>query len=254
MSTKWTDVSSFASIPAGTVATDDVLPFADVSQAEGSQQRVITVDTLAAVLNGVVGVNSYAVPTTLDTSTDRGHHVRITAAAAVTIPPDLPIGWNCVLENATVSDTVSLAAGAGVTILSAGTEVANGKWVAIVMVNTNVASVVGSFADEAAVPVSINTQTGTTYTLVLADAGKLVTLENAGAITLTVPTNASVAFPVGTVVDCAQLGAGLVTTVGATGVTINGVTPGSKASAGQWSGWRLVKLATDTWLATGELA
>ena len=103
---------------------------------------------------------------------------------------------------------------------------------------------------------TINAQTGTTYTLALTDAGrdKLLTLENAAAITLTVPTNAAIPFPVGSVVDCAQLGAGLVTTIGDTGVTINGTTPGSKASAGQWSAWRLVKLATDTWLASGDLA
>ena len=102
--------------------------------------------------------------------------------------------------------------------------------------------------------VTINAQTGTTYTLVLTDADKLVTLDNGAAITLTVPTNASVAFPVGTVVAGAQLGAGLVSIAGATGVTINGVTPGDEASAGQWSTWSLTKLATDTWLASGGLA
>jgi hypothetical protein len=56
----------------------------------------------------------------------------------------------------------------------------------------------------------INAQTGTTYTLVRADAEKLITLSNAAAITLTVPTNSSVAFSLGTVVTLAQLGAGQV--------------------------------------------
>ena len=102
--------------------------------------------------------------------------------------------------------------------------------------------------------VEINAQTGTTYTLALSDADKLVTLDNADPITLTVPTNASVAFPVGSVIACAQIGAGLASIAGATGVTINGVTPGDEASAGQWSTWSLTKLATDTWLASGGLA
>ena len=102
--------------------------------------------------------------------------------------------------------------------------------------------------------VDINAQTGTTYTLALADANKLVTLDNGAAITLTVPTNASVAFPVGTVIACAQLGAGLVSLAGDTGVTINGTVPGAEASAGQWATWSLTKLATDTWLASGGLA
>lgn len=102
--------------------------------------------------------------------------------------------------------------------------------------------------------VSINAQTGTTYTLVLADAGKLVTLSNGSAITLTVPTNASVAFPVGTVIALAQLGAGLVSVAGDTGVTINGVTPGDEDLTGQWATASLTKLATDTWLLSGGIA
>ena len=115
----------------------------------------------------------------------------------------------------------------------------------------------GALADTAVQPgdpVSVNVQTGTTYTLVLADAGKLVTLENANAIALTVPLNSSVAFPVGTVIAGAQLGAGLVSIAGAAGVTINGTDPGAEASSGQWSTWSLTKLATDTWLASGGLA
>lgn len=103
-------------------------------------------------------------------------------------------------------------------------------------------------------PLSINAQTGTTYTLVLDDAGKLVTLTNSSAITLTVPTNASVAYPVGTVIALAQLDAGLVTVEGDTGVTINGVTPGDEDLAGQWATAALTKLATDTWLLSGGIA
>lgn len=99
---------------------------------------------------------------------------------------------------------------------------------------------------------TINAQTGTTYTLVLGDAGKLVTLNNAAAITLTVPANASVAFATGTFVDLAQLGAGAVTVVGAGGVTVNG-TP-SLVFDGQYSAATLRKLGTDSWLLVGRLA
>lgn len=110
----------------------------------------------------------------------------------------------------------------------------------------------GALADSAVQPddpISINAQTGTTYTLVLADIGKLVTLSNAGAITLTVPTNASVAFPVGTVIALQQLGVGAITVAGDTGVTINGATPGSEAmtDAQYTSTASLTKHATDTW-------
>jgi hypothetical protein len=105
-------------------------------------------------------------------------------------------------------------------------------------------------------PIAINAQTGTTYTLVLADLGKLVTLANAGAITLTVPTNASVAFPVGTVIALQQMGDGAIAVEGATGVTINGTTPGDEAltNARYLTTASLTKHATDTWTLTGALA
>lgn len=103
-------------------------------------------------------------------------------------------------------------------------------------------------------PVSVNAQTGTTYTLVLADAGKLVTLSNAGAITLTIPTNASVAFPIGTTIAGAQLGAGAVTIQGATGVTVNGVSAGSEATSAQYDTFAMTLIAADVWLVSGGLA
>ena len=68
---------------------------------------------------------------------------------------------------------------------------------------------------------TLNAQTGTTYTLVLTDSGKQVTMSNASASTLTVPPNASVAFAVGVKVQVIQLGAGAVTLTAGAGVTIN---------------------------------
>ena len=100
------------------------------------------------------------------------------------------------------------------------------------------------------VNISLNPQTGTTYTLALADNGKLVTLANASPITLTVPLNSSVAFPVGAQVAIQQSGAGEVTVAAAGGVTLNAT--GTKTRV-QWSGAVLVKTATDTWTMLGDL-
>jgi len=98
----------------------------------------------------------------------------------------------------------------------------------------------------------LNAQTGTTYTPVLTDANKLVTLSNASAITLTVPTNTSYAFATGTQIHLQQIGAGLVTVVGDTGVTVN-ATPGLNFRS-QWSSATLVKTATNTWTLLGDLS
>lgn len=99
---------------------------------------------------------------------------------------------------------------------------------------------------------ALNAQTGTTYTLVLADNGKLVTLDNASAIAVTVPTNASVAFPTGSQINLLQKGAGQITVSGDTGVTVN-ATPGAKARA-QWSAATLIKLDTNSWVLLGDLS
>lgn len=97
-----------------------------------------------------------------------------------------------------------------------------------------------------------NAQTGTTYTLVLADAGKMVSLSNASAITMTVPPNSSVAFPVNTRIDLVQYGAGQVTVAAGSGVTIR--SSGSKLKlSGQYSGATLWKKATDEWVLIGDI-
>lgn len=109
-------------------------------------------------------------------------------------------------------------------------------------------SITGSVVSQ----ISINAQTGTTYTTVIGDASKLVTLTNASAITLTIPPNSSVAYSTGTKIDLAQLGAGQVTVAAGSGVTVNS-TPTLKLRA-QYSAASCIKTATDTWLLVGDLA
>jgi len=98
---------------------------------------------------------------------------------------------------------------------------------------------------------TLNAQTGTTYTLVLTDNGRLVTLSNAAAITLTVPLNSSVAFATGAVVNIQQIGAGQITVTGAAGVTVTGT--GTKLRT-QYSAAALVKTGTDSWTLIGDLS
>lgn len=100
---------------------------------------------------------------------------------------------------------------------------------------------------------SRNAQTGTTYTLVLGDAGNVVSMNNGSANTLTVPPNSSVAFPAGTQVDLAQLGAGQTTIAAGGGVTIRS-DAGKLKLSGQYVGATLLKLATDEWLLAGSIA
>jgi hypothetical protein len=95
--------------------------------------------------------------------------------------------------------------------------------------------------------IGINTQTGTTYTLVLSDKGKLVQMNNASANTLIIPTNSSVAFPVGTKIMVQKYGAGNTTISGASGVTVRDPN-GLATISTQYDTRFLIKTNTDEWL------
>jgi hypothetical protein len=107
------------------------------------------------------------------------------------------------------------------------------------------------WADTATPPVGINTQAAS-YTAVLGDAGKLVRMNNGSSNNFTVPTNASVAFVVGTVISVRQVGAGTTTIVASGGVTIT--SPSTLALRVQYSTIQLIKVATDTWDLMGDVA
>jgi len=105
---------------------------------------------------------------------------------------------------------------------------------------------------------SINAQTGTTYTFVLTDNGKLITASNASAQTYSIPTNASVAFPIGTQINLIQIGAGQVTvsatTPGTTTVLSNAATAAGPKCRNQYASLTAIKVATDAWYVIGDIA
>ena len=109
--------------------------------------------------------------------------------------------------------------------------------------------------DDPTLTYSINAQTGTTYTPVLADAGKIVTLNNGSAITLTIPPNSSVAYPVGSSLTFINIGAGLTTFAQGSGVTIasSGGTATAPSITAQHNSATCIKIATDTWQVIGAI-
>lgn len=103
--------------------------------------------------------------------------------------------------------------------------------------------------------IATNAQTGTTYTLALSDNGKLVTLNNASSIAVTIPLNSAVAFPVGAVVIMSEYGAGNVTISGAGGVTVvsAGATAASPQIRAQYSSVAAIQTSANNWLVIGDL-
>ena len=101
--------------------------------------------------------------------------------------------------------------------------------------------------------VAINSQSGTSYTLVLSDDEKIIVSDNANAVTITVPANSSVAFRIGAVINVVQKGAGVVSVTGATGVTVNGTSAGSVSISDRWQGVSLLKIDTNEWIVSGAI-
>jgi hypothetical protein len=154
------------------------------------------------------------------------------------------------------SQTVTAAMIADGTILNL--EIASNAAIAYSKLNLSNSIVNADIATNAAIEldkladVATNANTATAYTLVLADKNKVVELNNASAIALTVPADNTVNYATGTQITLLQTGAGQVTIAGAAGVTVN-ATPGLKMRA-TWSSVTLLKRAANTWVAMGDLS
>jgi hypothetical protein len=96
------------------------------------------------------------------------------------------------------------------------------------------------------------------YTAVLANNSQVVTMNNASANTFSIPTNASVAFPIGTQITVLQIGAGQTTiqavTSGTTTIQSTGATAAAPKLRVRYSSATCVKAGTDLWYVLGDLA
>jgi hypothetical protein len=116
---------------------------------------------------------------------------------------------------------------------------------------------VGNGFDGALGKVALNAQTDT-YTAVLTDnQNKVVTMDKATANDFLIPTNANVAFPIGSVINVVQIGAGKTTieavTPGTTTISSTGATATAPELRAQFSGASCVKVATDSWIILGDI-
>jgi hypothetical protein len=105
---------------------------------------------------------------------------------------------------------------------------------------------------------AINAQTGTSYTAVIGDAtNTLVTMDNASANTFYIPTDASVAFDIGTVLNIYMKGAGVTTITATTPATTTVVSAGATSGSPVLARYKIasaIKLAANSWTIIGGIA
>jgi hypothetical protein len=158
------------------------------------------------------------------------------------------------LLSSSANDTLSvLSVGANGRVLTANSATTTGlEWAVPAVTLTNSVNLENKTLTSPAINLGINQQTGTSYTITLADNGRLVELNNTLSITLSVPTNTT-AFPVGSQINILQTGAGQVTVEALTPATTTvNATPGLSLRA-QWSSATLIKRASEQWVLIGDL-
>ena len=127
------------------------------------------------------------------------------------------------------------------------------KWLEITPITeTGAATLSNKVLTSPQINLGINPITTTAYQPELSDNGKLTTLDNVGAIGVTIPLNATTAFPIGAQLNFAQINDGTVTFIPATNAVIIGATPGFRLRT-KWSTATITKIATNTWILVGDL-
>ena len=114
-------------------------------------------------------------------------------------------------------------------------------------------SITNSTIATSKINLTLNAQTGTTYTLVASDSGKLVTTSNASAITLTVPPSV---FAAGEQINVQSIGAGLTTLAAGSGVTITstGATSSAPIIRANKSAITIICTASNVFTVIGDIS
>lgn len=166
--------------------------------------------------------------------------------------------WNSLSYSLTgaTGTVTSITAGTG---LSGGTITGSGT----IAIDSTVATLTGSQTltnkslTDAKINLGIDAETAS-YTAILANNSQIVTMNNASANTFSIPTDASVDFPVGTQITVLQIGAGQTTiqavTSGTTTINSTGGTANAPKLRARYSSATCIKLSANNWVVLGDIS
>ena len=244
----------------------------------GTQTLTNKTLTLPAIDNFILGYATTATAAGTTTLTNASVNQQLftgTSTQTVTMPvaSTMTVGTRYLIENNSTGIVTVQSSGANTivaipggmsvkvtSILNSGTTAASWDYEyvgfnAITGTGSNVLATSPTISDPV-ITESVNAQTGTTYTPVLGDAKQMVTLNNASAITVTIPPNSSVAYTAGSKIDFIQKGAGQVSFAQGSGVTIRstGATATAPKLRVQYSAATAWYEGSDVWYIVGDLA
>ena len=244
----------------------------------GTQTLTNKTLTLPAIDNFILGYATTATAAGTTTLTNASVNQQLftgTSTQTVTMPvaSTMTVGTRYLIENNSTGIVTVQSSGANTivaipggmsvkvtSILNSGTTAASWDYEyvgfnAITGTGSNVMATSPTISDPV-ITESVNAQTGTTYTPVLTDAKQMVTLNNASAITVTIPPNSSVAYTAGSKIDFIQKGAGQVSFAQGSGVTIRstGATATAPKLRVQYSAATCWYEGSDVWYIVGDLA
>ena len=213
-------------------ASDKTFNWVDATDAWTSSEHINLASGKALYLNG----------TLLKDATETLTNKTLTSPTLTT--PDLGTPSALTLTNATGLPVATGISGLGSNVATFLATPSSANFASMISDEIGTGNVILS-------ELATNNQTAS-YTLVLGDKAKVVEMAVGSANNLTVPANASVAYPVGTQIHIVQVGSGQTTVVASAGVTINTAT--TLKLRAQWSAATLIKRAENTWVLAGDLA
>jgi hypothetical protein len=213
-------------------------------------KHVLTSDDLTAFAAGISPVSSLA----FSGSTSGTTTVQATAVAgtntlslpATTSDTLAGIAATQTLTNKTLtSPVISTITNTGTLTLPTSTDTLVGRATTDTLTNKTLTA--------PKINLAFNAQTGTTYTLVAADSGKLVTSSNASAVVITIPPSV---FAAGEQINVQSIGVGLTSFAQGAGVTITstGATATAPILRAQYSACTIICTASNTFTIVGDLS
>jgi hypothetical protein len=225
--------SGTLNVGSTTTATKRLELTADNNSGENNTLRFVDTDTTSAV-NQVIGKIEFF---SNDASAPGGSVKAYISAHSLDVSPDAYLDFATDATTGTPSVRQRITHDGKVLI---GTTTDNGS--------TNLVQVSGGLDYN----IVMRATSSGAYTLLLTDKGKFFATTAGGAIAITIPTNASVPFPIGTQIWFVQEGAGVPTFSGDTGVTLR-TRSVTRQPFGRYAEVKLTKVGTDEWYLTGDL-